>query len=229
MLFRSHWLDGGDDPTNDIQAYRLMSSGNIMPSMSPGIPPGISTRSLLSIGPFDNVKQGDTLHFIYAFAIGNGKDNLIQNEIAAKSLAASGFNSPIPPSPPKFTLIPGDRKVIVNWKWQPWYTGINPENFKDKSRTDGNLKDFDGYKIYRSSVGRDGPWKLMAEYDKINGYLPDTGLRYQFEDDGLVNGIKYWYAVTSFDIPEKLSSTRTIRSEERRVGKECRSRWSPYH
>src|SRR6478735_11866632 len=24
-------------------------------------------------------------------------------------------------------------------------------------------------------------------------------------------------------------STRTARSEERRVGKECRSRWSPYH
>ena len=23
--------------------------------------------------------------------------------------------------------------------------------------------------------------------------------------------------------------TRTTRSEERRVGKECRSRWSPYH
>ena len=25
------------------------------------------------------------------------------------------------------------------------------------------------------------------------------------------------------------STTVTIRSEERRVGKECRSRWSPYH
>ena len=25
------------------------------------------------------------------------------------------------------------------------------------------------------------------------------------------------------------SGTITIRSEERRVGKECRSRWSPYH
>ena len=23
--------------------------------------------------------------------------------------------------------------------------------------------------------------------------------------------------------------TRVLRSEERRVGKECRSRWSPYH
>ena len=25
------------------------------------------------------------------------------------------------------------------------------------------------------------------------------------------------------------SMKRTMRSEERRVGKECRSRWSPYH
>ena len=24
-------------------------------------------------------------------------------------------------------------------------------------------------------------------------------------------------------------ATRPVRSEERRVGKECRSRWSPYH
>ena len=30
------------------------------------------------------------------------------------------------------------------------------------------------------------------------------------------------------DLPEG-ELTRTRRSEERRVGKECRSRWSPYH
>ena len=29
--------------------------------------------------------------------------------------------------------------------------------------------------------------------------------------------------------PEIFSSRRIVRSEERRVGKECRSRWSPYH
>ena len=29
--------------------------------------------------------------------------------------------------------------------------------------------------------------------------------------------------------PEKLAVISGIRSEERRVGKECRSRWSPYH
>ena len=28
---------------------------------------------------------------------------------------------------------------------------------------------------------------------------------------------------------ETLVSASTVRSEERRVGKECRSRWSPYH
>jgi len=32
-------------------------------------------------------------------------------------------------------------------------------------------------------------------------------------------------AVVHFQIP----STLLARSEERRVGKECRSRWSPYH
>ena len=31
------------------------------------------------------------------------------------------------------------------------------------------------------------------------------------------DGIEYWYA------------RELMRSEERRVGKECRSRWSPYH
>ena len=28
---------------------------------------------------------------------------------------------------------------------------------------------------------------------------------------------------------QRFTITRAIRSEERRVGKECRSRWSPYH
>ena len=36
---------------------------------------------------------------------------------------------------------------------------------------------------------------------------------------------------SGFNQPEDISMTRDYeaRSEERRVGKECRSRWSPYH
>ena len=37
-------------------------------------------------------------------------------------------------------------------------------------------------------------------------------------------------AVAASEAEEKLAqSLSTTRSEERRVGKECRSRWSPYH
>ena len=32
-----------------------------------------------------------------------------------------------------------------------------------------------------------------------------------------------------YPVPEGVTPILTTRSEERRVGKECRSRWSPYH
>ena len=39
-----------------------------------------------------------------------------------------------------------------------------------------------------------------------------------------------FFAVSRYDDVEKvLVAKETYRSEERRVGKECRSRWSPYH
>ena len=36
-------------------------------------------------------------------------------------------------------------------------------------------------------------------------------------------------AITTVLAKKGLSELRSFRSEERRVGKECRSRWSPYH
>ena len=41
------------------------------------------------------------------------------------------------------------------------------------------------------------------------------------------NGLIWFGAGVS--IAEILTGTYFARSEERRVGKECRSRWSPYH
>ena len=43
-------------------------------------------------------------------------------------------------------------------------------------------------------------------------------LKRRYQDEAV------WFAGGS-----KLNATPTRRSEERRVGKECRSRWSPYH
>ena len=50
---------------------------------------------------------------------------------------------------------------------------------------------------------------------------------------GNINGEKFFKfglaAGTYFKNLKKKKQIAIIRSEERRVGKECRSRWSPYH
>ena len=53
------------------------------------------------------------------------------------------------------------------------------------------------------------------------------GQQKMFGEEGLH---AMWVADMDFRVPEcVVSALREYRSEERRVGKECRSRWSPYH
>ena len=39
----------------------------------------------------------------------------------------------------------------------------------------------------------------------------------------------FFYALREYDEQKYVEEFAKKRSEERRVGKECRSRWSPYH
>ena len=56
-------------------------------------------------------------------------------------------------------------------------------------------------------------------------------------ESDMTNSTKMISEIFRYDVPlQKYTSFRTggsaeifVRSEERRVGKECRSRWSPYH
>ena len=41
--------------------------------------------------------------------------------------------------------------------------------------------------------------------------------------------VRIFHEILSLVAPHVAIITETNRSEERRVGKECRSRWSPYH
>ena len=50
----------------------------------------------------------------------------------------------------------------------------------------------------------------------------------EFEKPAIKVGLVDGKTVTP-DLVKRLASLPTKRSEERRVGKECRSRWSPYH
>src|ERR1035437_4213867 len=56
----------------------------------------------------------------------------------------------------------------------------------------------------------------------LRSKLPGILFNTQIVNSGLA--VLFFYFVSYFGIAPK-----TIRSEERRVGKECRSRWSPYH
>src|SRR3712207_8025439 len=55
-----------------------------------------------------------------------------------------------------------------------------------------------------------------------HGYKP-TG---SSGTDGAYRSSRYWGGIL---LKSKYLNEPIVRSEERRVGKECRSRWSPYH
>ncbi len=68
--------------------------------------------------------------------------------------------------------------------------------------------------------------------DVCSSDLPDVYAQYiQFTEDQGVKDIASLNKVASkyFTTLYPGSDKPKVRSEERRVGKECRSRWSPYH
>jgi len=71
---------------------------------------------------------------------------------------------------------------------------------------------FEGYRVYKSSNPQ-GPRTLLSEYDiSGNGFYNDYGLEYTYTDDGLLNNIEYYYSVTSFSKPDKVSLYPSIES-----------------
>ena len=69
---------------------------------------------------------------------------------------------------------------------------------------------------------------IIEEIDKLQGHgvlrLLDV-LVLTIDDDGSVTRVE----IADEDFGDLLIAGAQLRSEERRVGKECRSRWSPYH
>ena len=59
--------------------------------------------------------------------------------------------------------------------------------------------------------------RLLEAIQRLNPTLPPA----TFEEVGRI--------ATKLSEPTLELQNRALRSEERRVGKECRSRWSPYH
>ena len=69
------------------------------------------------------------------------------------------------------------------------------------------------------------------EYDRGKLEFSEQRVELTLNSGDRAEGSFTVYGAEDKHVEGRVSSTevRTTRSEERRVGKECRSRWSPYH
>ena len=106
--------------------------------------------------------------------------------------------------------------------WAPPWWGDEPATFlalnRNKRSVALDLKAAAGRAVLRRLLGRAD----VFVHSLRAGVAPDLGL--DFPAVRAVNPRIVYCAVTAFGTRGPLA-----RSEERRVGKECRSRWSPYH
>ena len=81
-------------------------------------------------------------------------------------------------------------------------------------------------------------WQINNDYSPpFNCDFPTTQLRdgaytlraVAFDASGASTEARISITVNNSGTVSTVTPTPTVRSEERRVGKECRSRWSPYH
>ena len=106
--------------------------------------------------------------------------------------------------------------------------------------TNGIVQSVSGIVI---AVATDGTERILSVGDKVaenETIITRDGIIVIAFNDGSTMDLASNSSIVLSDelldqpVPEQAAQTRTdaeleVRSEERRVGKECRSRWSPYH
>jgi len=154
-----------------------------------------NTSAIISYGKIDSLMVGDTLHWKYATIYGYDKEDLFEKSALIDTLAPD-FQVPAPPPAPNVEVIRKNREITLKWD-------TRAEDYQDPNRSDGADKPFEGYRVYKSTQSRTGPWTLLAEYDLIdNPFGQNTGLEHEFTDTGLMNNVEYYYAVTAFSKPD---------------------------
>ena len=70
----------------------------------------------------------------------------------------------------------------------------------------------------------------MEQFEKVEKLREKTGVSYEDAKKALEeHDWDMLEAIVALENEGKIKKPEVSRSEERRVGKECRSRWSPYH
>ncbi len=200
-------------PKNDDVMWKRMNN-NFVDTLVQNANIGIVFAS----GTFP-LKAGHRERFSMALINGLDLDALVFNKITVQNIYNANYNFSKPPYTPRLTATAGDHKVYLFW-----------DDRAEKSRDPflGNKYDFEGYLIYRSqdaefndiklitdSKGSPRYWKPIAQYDLVDSVSgPDpvgingarfwrgsnTGLQHSYVDTTVENGVRYYYAVVSYDM-----------------------------
>ncbi|MEW5799525.1 MAG: hypothetical protein AB1728_11030 [Bacteroidota bacterium] len=198
-------------PKNDPVMWRKMTEGFRDTSIR-----NANISMVFASGPFP-LKKNQRERFSFALLWGDDFEDLLFNLETVKNIYNANYNFAEPPLKPTLTAVAGNKKVYLYW-----------DDVAERSY-DRLLKqfDFEGYALYRSTEpefqdvktitdakGDPKYWKPMMQWDLVNnikGPDPtgingahywrgnDTGLEHSFVDTTVQNGVKYYYALVSYD------------------------------
>ncbi|MBT3251628.1 MAG: hypothetical protein HN367_07425 [Candidatus Marinimicrobia bacterium] len=191
---------------------------------------GDGINFIISSGPY-SLKADSTTTISLGMIMGHSGDtpnapdttDLMNNLRMANNMYRLYFQGSGPPDPPNVTGVAGNNSASLFWSSEPSESTIDVLS---------NEKDFEGYKIFRSTdagktwgspvtdaYGIQVGWVPIATFDyslsedldlfgeDISGLDPaypqllgtNTGLVHTYIDSNLINGLEYWYCVTSYD------------------------------
>lgn len=204
LRFTYRWYDHEDLAGHGRDPFlfqHAMSSGVIMQNR----PDQERYHVSICFGPFAQLNIGDTLHFELAEVFGYGMEDLETNAEYLEFLRDRDYRVPFPPPPPPLRISIQSHQVHLNW--QAREGDVNPEFYYDPYRGDNNPQPFEGYRVYKSTISRQGPWTLLAEFDLPgNNISQDYGLDYDYTDTGLLNNVEYYYTITAFSKPDSATN-----------------------
>ncbi len=179
-----------------------------------------------STGPM-SLKKGETQRFSMAIIMGENLNDLILNAITSVQILEADYRFAQPPSKPIVKAVAEDGKVRLYWdaKSEDSVDPLTREkdfegykiyrsrdfNFSDVyTITDANGVPFLGQALLDPNTGKRAQWDLINDYSGlaqreyegrgVKYYLgSNTGLKHEYVDSTVQNGITYYYAVVAYD------------------------------
>ena len=150
------------------------------------------------------------------WGVGSAAKGYFDKEPDKLTLLESAFLAGLPQSPSLYSPFIGKNNA---WKQRTKdvLRRMREDRYIDKSQEKEALSQLESLKFSGQRLAIEAPHFVFYVKDQIED---------QFGPKLLDSGIK---VKTTLDLETQKTAEKIVRSEERRVGKECRSRWSPYH